>query len=312
LFAIGLATSWWPYTKLDFTEPLITTTFFLSFLLLKNGRTLGGFSCAGFLLLLRTDSVVLVAVLFVWHLRRSRASSALWLSIAGTLPSLICCVTLNLLRFGTVLDRGYANESFTTPLMVGIYGILFSAGKSVFLFSPPLIAGVAGWRALRRSLPDDALLFAAVFLAQLVFYAQWWDWSGDDSWGVRFLLLSVVLMTIPIIEVTNRRLIFATLLLGFIIQVPAVLVTGLEYVVKVHTATLQRARIGIAGQNTIDLEDIRFNPRYSQVTGQYAIVLNRIVVNAPPTSIQQSPTTLSHGQFSGTKGRCRWDFWWCR
>jgi hypothetical protein len=47
-------------------------------------------------------------------------------------------------------------------------------------------------------------LFAGVFVVELFFFATWWDWSGDDAWGVRFLIPGIMLMTIPAIEVLER------------------------------------------------------------------------------------------------------------
>jgi hypothetical protein len=38
------------------------------------------------------------------------------------------------------LSRNWVcGETFSTPPLVGLYGILFSAGKSIFVFSPPLL-----------------------------------------------------------------------------------------------------------------------------------------------------------------------------
>lgn len=312
---IGLATSWWPYTKLDFTEVFVVTFFLLAFLLLLRGKNFLGFLCAGFLILLRSDSVSLVGILLIWNLLRSRSKKTVLLSVAGIIPPLAIFSILNLLRFGTFLDRGYANESFTNPLLVGLYGILFSPGKSVFLFSPPLILGFIGWRRFRSRLPDNALLFLSVFVVQLFLYSKWWDWSGDDSWGVRFMLLGVILMTIPMVEVLNAKFMLSVLVLGVALQLPAILVSGLDYVLLVHTGSVQRQRSGVEGINLVDLDDMRFNPRYSQIVGNYELLQYRLGFK---TKRLPSASQLPHNEvtidtpLSGNLGRCDLDFWWCR
>lgn len=317
LIAVGLATSWWPYTKLDYSEPLIATAFFASFLLLKQKRILLGFLLAGFLLLLRTDSVILIALLVAWQSWQDRTRKTLALASAGLAPSVLTYVALNLLRFGTVLDLGYSKESFSTPLLVGLYGILFSAGKSVFLFSPPLIAGFVGWRAFRDRFRSDAVLFASVFVVQLVFYSKWWDWSGDDSWGVRFLLLSVVLMTIPIAEVNSRVFVGATLALGILVQIPAVAISGLDYVLAVHKPEMKRVRWAMEGSNVIDVEEIRFNPRYSQLAAHTVMMRDRLGFR--PRMKSEAEQRLAGGTDlsdvlppQASSGERKWDFWWYR
>ena len=109
------------------------------------------------------------------------------------------------MRGGHWFASGYPGETFSTPLLVGLYGILLSAGKSVFLFSPPLLLGVLGWRRFAKTHTADAYLFAGVFVVELFFFAMWWDWSGDDAWGFGFHSWRHA-ATIPAIEVLSAVL----------------------------------------------------------------------------------------------------------
>jgi hypothetical protein len=314
---IGLGTMWWPYTKLDFTEAFVATFFFAAFLLLKRGHLIAGFACAGFLLLLRADSAFLIAVLAIYQFRQLPTRRTINAVLAGILPMVLLFAVVNAMRFGAPWDRGYIGESFSNPLLVGLYGILFSAGKSVFIFSPPLILGFMAWKKFKQRLPEDAWLFLSIFVCQLLMYAMWWDWSGDDSWGVRFLLTGVVLMTIPCVELVNRKvLVTAALLVGLVVQIPGVLVSGLNYVVIIHSGQVQRQRIGVDGYNVIDLEEIRFNPNYSQIAGNYALLAQRIGMSRPGTTSveqKQTGTPVSEAlQFVSAEQGCALDLWWCR
>lgn len=275
---MGIATSWWAYTKLDFTEPLVLTTFFAAFLLLREERVWAGFLVASFLILLRTDTLVLIGLLGCWQAYRAGWKKTFTAAIISLAPALLAAVAINYLRFGTLRDSGYAGEGFTNPLLIGLYGMLFSAGKSVFLFSPPLVLGLVGWKRFRQRQSQDAWLFLSVLVAEVLIYSKWWDWSGDDSWGVRFALPGVMLMTIPCIELLERRvLVGCVLLIGLIVQLPAVILNGLDYLyVSKKVIDVERRRQGAEGWNRVDTDDIRFNPRYNQISGSYELLRIRL------------------------------------
>jgi hypothetical protein len=51
---------------------------------------------------------------------------------------------------------------------------------------------------------------------------------------------------------------------GVSVQLLAVLAGGLDYLLLMRSQKPQRQDLFISARNLIDLEDIRFNPRYSQ------------------------------------------------
>src|SRR5690606_15171072 len=229
---IGLATMWWPYTKLDFTEPLTLTALFGGFLLLRKDRIVSGALLTSVAGLLKLESAVLVVLVFAWHVAVRRRRHDLFLLAAGALPALVVHFIAAAVRAGAA-DSGYDGEQFSTPVLQGIHGLLFSGGRSVFLFNPPLVAGVVGLRrfAASRQGREDAILFALIFLTQLALYSGWWDWSGDDCWGPRFLLPGAVLLTIPAVSALGHRTLVAGLgACGLFVQLLGVLVSPLNYV----------------------------------------------------------------------------------
>ncbi|NJM09258.1 hypothetical protein HC891_28190 [Candidatus Gracilibacteria bacterium] len=127
------------------------------------------------------------------------ACSALLVWGIGLLPGFALVAWYNEARFGTALASGYASESglFTTPLAVGLYGLLFSPGKSIVLYAPAILVALPGsvglWRAGKRGV---VLLCWALFLSHLLLYAQWGEWQGGGVWGPRFLLPVVPLLVV--------------------------------------------------------------------------------------------------------------------
>ncbi len=117
--------------------------------------------------------------------------SGLIIWIAGLLPGFALAGWYNLARFGTLFASGYGSEAFqfTTPLAEGLFGLLLSPGKSVFLYALPLLLAFPGGFALwRRGERTTVLVIAALFLSHLLLYARWGQWPGGGVWGPRFLL----------------------------------------------------------------------------------------------------------------------------
>jgi hypothetical protein len=316
---LGFASTWWPYTKQDFSEVLVTTALFAGFLLIRSGFPLAGMFVAAFTLTIRVDSAVPLGLLGLWALyREQQLRTALKLCVA-TVPAILLVAAANYVRYHSIFDHGYDGEGFTESIFVGLQGILFSAGKSVFLFSPPLILGFWGWRRFfrRPTVRLDAVLFLAIFVAELLLYSKWWDWSSDDAWGVRFMIPAVMLMCIPLIEVLERRfLVGVVAVAGVWVQSIAVLVGGLDYVYLLRTAHLEREALFVSGRDRVDIEDMRFNPTYSEIAGNWILV--RHLLHIPPKSSRTKSfettgtplfDTLPPGAWAEA---ARWDFIWLR
>lgn len=110
-------------------------------------------------------------------------------AMAGALQA-----TLNWYRFGNPFEFGYGDEpstGFVTPILDGVGYLLFASGKGLAWFAPPAMVGLAGiaWLAQRRPLVA-ATAFSA-FTLELLYYARWWAWHGDWSWGPRYLYVTV-------------------------------------------------------------------------------------------------------------------------
>src|SRR5262249_27608383 len=105
-------------------------------------------------------------------------------------------LSYNNLRYGSIWLSGYHEArdekfGFTTPLLVGLYGIFFSAGCSLFLYSPPCILVFGGFSRFLKKAPAEISLIAGASLPVVLVYAKYWSWYGGWEWGTRYYLFLV-------------------------------------------------------------------------------------------------------------------------
>jgi hypothetical protein len=314
---MGLATTWWPYTKLDFSEPLVLTIAFLGFLLMRLGYPVLGMMIAGFTLTIRTDAVVILGPMILWYLLANRSIPACIKVVVSLAPSVALFLFANYIRYHSLMDQRYGDERFSNPLVVGIYGFLFSSGKSIFLFSPPLLLGLWGWKrfAHRNESASDAWLFLGICVAQILFYAKYWAWSADDAWGPRYVLPGVLLLCIPMVAVLHRRaFVIPVVAVGIAVQLLAVTVSGEGFWIMIRTVPAERQAVWMGGSNRIDFGDAWFNPKYSQIMGNWIMI--RYLLHIPP-----KPSRPEDARWIGTPlsdavppqawaEAAQWDFIW--
>ena len=131
----------------------------------------------------------------------------------------------NYARFGSILKTGYwTMAGFTTPLLVGLYGLLLSPGKSLFLYAPIAALGVVAMRAFSKSHKREMWLMLGLFTANLLLIAKISYWGGEGSWGPRYLTLVLPCLVLPIGtllrtgSIAVRRTFLALTLVGLLVQ----------------------------------------------------------------------------------------------
>ncbi|QPJ64760.1 MAG: hypothetical protein G3M78_04900 [Candidatus Nitrohelix vancouverensis] len=136
-------------------------------------------------------------------------------------------------RFGSFTETGY-EHGLTPDLWGGLSGLLFSPGKSVFLYNPVLIAACFGLSALFRKRAQLAFLLGWIVLSHLMLFSFWHSWYGGLSWGPRLLLCVIPFAVLPagyLLESGRApgRRVLACIVLGVLIQLPASLVNMSRY-----------------------------------------------------------------------------------
>ena len=124
-------------------------------------------------------------------------------AFVGTFGALLAVALLhNVLKTGRPLDSGYreAQGLFSGDLLPALYGFTLSSGKSVFLYSPPLLLGALGLREALRSRRVEAWTIAALALALACINGKFRHWHADYCWGPRHLVSltpALLLLAVP-------------------------------------------------------------------------------------------------------------------
>ena len=183
--------------------------------------------------------------------------------------ALLLIMIYNYYRFGNPLETGY--EKFNGRFLIGLFGILFSPGKSLFLFNPLTIFGFLSFMLFLRAQKKEALLFGWLIISHLLLIASWHSWQGGMSWGPRLMLVVLPYMILPVgfllceYKAFIKTPVVVALVLGIVIQLPSVTVNIARYYYQMHQD------FGKLGHDRI-----LFSPKYSQLIGQFkqvAVVL---------------------------------------
>ncbi len=256
--ALGLGTLLWPYARTLFGESLGALGLSMALagaVAFRRGVVRRGYVpllVAGIglaILTLAKSSNAVVAPFFAIYLIYARLWEGRKNLVLGELILQALCVAIpvaigvaitvgyNYARFRTVWTFPLEPfESFSTPLRLGLAGLLVSPGKGLLWYVPLLwlaLLGLPKWTH-RRRLPDY-LLASASLLAPIVLYALWYDWPGGRAWGPRMIVVTmpaIAMLALPALDglvegTASRWARWATgLLLGVsvAVQLPAVLV----------------------------------------------------------------------------------------
>jgi len=142
-------------------------------------------------------------------------------------------------RFGSWFENGkvrsitaHAYPLFGNPL-AGLLTLLVSPGKSIFLYSPPLLLCLIGMRSFRQQQPAIALAVKLSSALLVLFLACICFVGGDWCWGPRYLtpLLPLWALAFPFVKLNRIRRQWAVALLGagLLIQLMALTVENQRF-----------------------------------------------------------------------------------
>ncbi len=206
----------------------------------------------------------------------------------------------NWARFGNLLETGYGAQAtpaaFTTPLLVGLYGLLLSSGKGVLWFAPAIWLAPAGWSAMTSAraaaAPDASRRFAAApaagaawaawgaaatCIVALLLYARFQHWAGDGSYGPRYLVPLLPLAFLPVAfaldhaGAARRRLAWGLAILGLLVQIGGV---GIYFGAQMREAGDYPYPLPL--DHPRFMSDSHFNPAFSPIAGHWRMLARNL------------------------------------
>lgn len=104
----------------------------------------------------------------------------------------------NHLKTGSIWSSGYQvkNGIFSGDLGAGLYGFILSPGKSLLLYSPPVVLGLLGVKTAWQQRRAETAFLASVIVVCVLFNAKFRHWHADYCWGPRHLTSIVPLLTL--------------------------------------------------------------------------------------------------------------------
>jgi len=171
---------------------------------IRLARALGAGTLLGAAIWVRPTHVIIVPIFLIALILREREkgwSAATALAVAAGV-GVALLLWRNAYLHGNLFDFGYpsaaeggkALNTFETPLATGLLGILISPGKSIFLFSPPMLLALAGLPRLWRRDRGLAFVAAGAPIAYLLFFATYTQWEGGYCYGPRYLVPALALL----------------------------------------------------------------------------------------------------------------------
>lgn len=227
---LGFTTPVWVYAKSFMAEPLQA----LGLLLALTGSARAALgeragprlaALGAFLAISAKLSMLPIALVCLVPLLEAPRRTWIWPAV-GVALALAGHAAYDMARFGSPFETGYGAQAtaaaYTTPLWVGVYGLLFSSGKGVAWYAPVLWLAPAGMLAMmsgarpyaeasgertmarRRAFGMLAVAIALAWLFALFLYGRFQHWAGDGSYGPRYLVPLLPLGFIPVAFALDR------------------------------------------------------------------------------------------------------------
>ena len=248
--ALGFGTLVWPYSKFGFSAALtswcLTAGIYSAWVGVRLDRrrmlAWGGvwLGCA---FLTRHEMAVAAPMVAAWVAFESRmdwrrlVERLAWLGVSITAATAFW-LWYNFTRFGNPLDTGNIGTNlaldqhfdFDRSIVTGVLGLLFSPGRSLFVYVPLAMAGVLAFPAFFRRDRSTAALLAAVLVSFLLLYGSLRYWDGLRGYGPRYLVPLLPLLILPLVSWLEpgqggwRRVLPWVVGLSAVVQLPGVLV----------------------------------------------------------------------------------------
>ncbi len=233
--AFGLGTTSWVYAKYLFSEPLTALCLLMAFYFLSGyrkssddfnrpGYALWAGCAVGYAITTRlVDGVIAAPALFLYGFYRplwgrEERGEGLWKALGEKgyrRAAFLFCAPVGLavggyvlysyLRFGTLTPGGQPMHFLGIPLTRGLYGLLLSPGRGLFVYAPLLLLAIPGGLFFWQRHRAEAHCIFGLVAVYLLLYGTWTTWFGGDCWGPRHILPLTPFLALLLAPVIERK-----------------------------------------------------------------------------------------------------------
>lgn len=215
-FILGVSTVLCYYSQALFTHTLaclLLLAIFYSLILHKNNLHTSSIVWAGVftgLAILTRFELTAVIPLCLWYIAAGNGSFSfkdltaqvfnkyrLFLIPIFIAVVIRCCI--NYIKFGLITFSGFSDMAdFDGYVLEGLYGNLISVGRSIFIYSPPLIISLFYFKRFLKGQKNEAAFSLALAFLYVFYYSSIVIWHGGMCWGNRYLLILVPFLLLPL------------------------------------------------------------------------------------------------------------------
>lgn len=188
-----------------------------------------------------------------------------------------------------------------TVFFEGLYGQLFSPGRSVFLYSPILLLIIFFRHRIKKAIFSEVWAFLLLSIIYILFYASLYSigkpeqgiaglWHGESSWGPRYLsvlipfgILIIGFIYTQLNKFEKRFVFYPLLLLGLFVELLGIV---MPYQIKFHEL---EHKFFVNSTEYPNYTYSNLLPRYSPV-----VMMSKKLIKL----IQTVPTTLDHSIYN--------------
>jgi len=170
-----------------------------------------------------------------------------------------------------------ASGAINQPFLERVFGLLFSPGAGLFMYSPILFACFVGFFDFYKKNKFDCILMSSFVVIYCSVFATTSTWPGFNGWGTRYLLPIIPFLILPLGASIEKRTNFffkiSIILLGvvgFLINL-VYLLQDVAYFVWGFFGSDERGLYSLARQANDGVHDMWINPviiwtfEYSQI-----------------------------------------------
>lgn len=192
--------------------------------------------------------------------------------LLGAIPFIIILFSYNYFRFGNILESGYGINLNTGDNLLkasffdGVWGILLSSGKSLWVYSPILIYSFyLAINNFKKNWVD--LLFLIILVVNVLFYSRLPFWSGETSYGPRYFSIIIPFGGLVLArhwERVNKKILLFLVVIGLWVQLVGVSIPYTQHYPWYEMEFMCVGSQGLSRRGELDYWTIsHFIPRYS-------------------------------------------------